>query len=117
MRKQFLAKDLSLINQKKKEKKNPRQSRKKTRSFQDSVPGNYPGQHYHDGHVSLMHDSFAQTHRNKCPGKDSVQWVGGMKDWTAPAQRMMDEDPGGCAYVREGQVGTIHTLCSVLLHL
>lgn len=46
MRKQFLAKDLSLINQEKRKEKKKEKSQtkqKKTRSFQDSFPGNYPG--------------------------------------------------------------------------
>lgn len=53
MRKQFLAKDLSLINQE--EKKNPRQSRKRPGvSRTVSQETTLDNKHYHDGHVSFM---------------------------------------------------------------
>lgn len=90
VRKQFLANDLRLISQEKKKRKIPGKAEE-----DPEFPGQFPR---NLSWITLprwacvIHDTFAQTHRNKYPDRDSLQWIEGWSDWTAPAQRMMDED-------------------------
>lgn len=110
VRKQFLAKDLRLINQeKKKSRKRPGVSR--TVSQETILDNTTMMGMCHSWHI--------------CPNPQ--EWI--PRQGFAPVGGEMEgldcscaEDDGwglgGYAYVREGQVETIHTLCSVLkLHL
>lgn len=109
VRKQFLAKDLRLINQaKKKSRKRPGVSR--TVSQETILDNTTMMGMCHSWHICPNPQEWI-------PRQGFAPVCGGMEGLDCSCAEDDGWGLGGYAYVREGQVETIHTLCSVLLHL